>query len=86
MLIAATSQPSTQDSVSTTKDSTSGISRVNSTVQPSAGYRRNHTITVGIMIISSYIRPMAYTPLSRAARIFDGGIGMDSSRSLSLAR
>ena len=45
----------------------------------------NHTISVGIITIISYINPIMYTPESLAAKIYIVGTGIDNSKSLSLA-
>ena len=84
--IAATTKPSMHERVSTNTDKTSGISSENSTESRLDFANIKYTITVGIITISSYISPIKYTPHSRTNSIIDGGIGIDSSKSLSFAR
>ena len=50
------------------------------------GTHTQYTITAGTITTPEYISPIRYTPSSRASMILPTGIGMDSSRSLSLAK
>ena len=84
VLIFATTQPSTQDSSSTNTD-TSSVSTTPPMTAPAPGATVRYTTTAGTITTALNIRPIRYTPVSRATRIFPTGTGRDSSRSLSLA-
>ena len=84
-LTAATAKPKMQESVSTNRERINGASNEKSAPATVISAFKNHTSTVGIITISSYINPIANTPNSRAIRIFAGGKGKDSSKSLSFA-
>ena len=49
------------------------------------GRAQGAAMIAGISTMHSYISPMANTPISLAVRMYFGGIGMDSSSSLSFA-
>ena len=51
-----------------------------------SGATHQYTITAGTMTTAEYISPIRYTPSRREAMTQRTGMGMDSSRSLSLAR
>ena len=85
VLTSATTNPSTQDRLRTKNDRTNGISALNAMPAVLTEPAANHTQSDGIRTISSYINPIAYTPESLVNRIFEAGMGIENSRSLSLA-
>ena len=82
--IFATIQPSMHDSTRTTAVMAIAIITVHTADMPGRAVIK-YTQTAGAMTTPEYISPMRYTPIRRAAMISRTGIGMESSRSLSLA-
>ena len=83
--ILATTQPSRQDSTSTTSDTASISASPPMTVAADSSATIQYTMMQGSMITPENIRPIRYTPSSREAKMARMGMGSDSSRSLSLA-
>ena len=85
-LMRATTQPSRHESTITITDTISTISTPPTIVPAVTGAVSQYTITAGTMTTAAYIKPSRYTPSRREAITQRTGIGIDSSRSLSLDR
>ena len=85
-LMRATTQPSRHESTITITDTSSTVSTPPTIVPAVTGATIQYTITAGTVATALYISPSRYTPSSREAITYRTGIGIDSSRSLSLDR
>ena len=85
-LTLATTHPSRQDRMSTSRERSTASSRL--PITPAGPGRRTiqYTITAGSITTPENISPIRYTPSSRAARMYRTGMGRERSRSLSRAR